>query len=637
MQNKNSTHAGKRKHSAMAVIAAAAVFSGALGITPVFAEGSAAPVVGVSGEQADVATPATVTVSGLKKGSTVKLYQIVDGYYKDGKLVKYVLMDPENGKIAAIGDSAKGQTKDSNDIITEAEITTIAANIRDKKFTADTGTDMTVGTEADADGKVSATASVEPGMYMVLATDPDGAMVYNPAIVAVNITDVNANKTEGGSVKMTDFFTAGSENVYVKSSESSDKAKKEITGSTKKAVLAERETAGAEMNPTISGGDTVAIGDTEHFKISGIRIPSYSVEYKNPSYVITDNLDSSFDKVDTSKVVVYVGGTEEANKVAPSSGDTKTYTIAAGTDSGFVITFDSAYLTSLRGKTDAERDIVVTYDAILGENATNNFAENHNRVDVKYSNDPKDSTQTHTVDKDTYTYTFGIGATALDSEATTSDQDKTKSVPSVIKAGADQVTTTNDKTTLKEAGKALAGATFTLYSDEACTKVSKTVLQPEGTAVSAADGSITFSGLDEGTYYMKETTAPAGYGLSGQTFKFVIAATLDNDGVLKSYTVTTSYKDATHSDWTGASTATFTAASYTKKDDGSIDYSAEAEGKTASTITGSAVGDAYIIVDTKLQNMPSTGGTGLMLIVALAAGAGAAGYALDKKRKAQAE
>ena len=631
MQNKNSTHAGKRKHSAMAVIAAAAVFSGALGITPVFAE-SAATVVGVSGEQADVATPATVTVSGLKKGSTVKLYQIVDGYYKDGKLVKYVLMDPENGKIAAIGDSAKGQTKGTNDIIKEDEITTIAANIRDKKFTADTGTDMKVGTEADADGKVSATASVEPGMYMVLATDPDGAMVYNPAVVAVNITDVNANTTEGGAVKMTDFFTAGSENVYVKSSESSDKAKKEITGSTKKAVLAEGETAGAEQKPILSGGDTVAIGDTEHFKISGIRIPSYSVEYKNPSYVITDNLDSSFDKVNTSKVVVYVGGTEEANKVAPSSGDTKTYTIAAGTDSGFVITFDSAYLTSLRGKTDAERDIVVTYDAVLGEKATNNFAENHNRVDVKYSNDPKDSTQTHTVDKDTYTYTFGIGATALDSE-----QDKTKYVPSVIKAGADQVTTTNDKTTLKKAGQALAGATFTLYSDEACTKVSKTVLQPEGTAVSAADGSITFSGLDEGTYYMKETKAPAGYGLSGQTFQFVIAATLDDDGVLKSYTVTTSYKDATHTDWTNASKAEFTAASYTKKDDGSIDYSAETEGKTASTITGSDVGDAYIIVDTKLQNMPSTGGTGLMLIVALAAGAGAAGYALDKKRKAQAE
>lgn len=61
-------------------------------VTPV-AAASAAPVTGVSGEQTDVAAAQVVTVSGLKKGSTVKLYQIVDGYYKDGKLVKYVLVN----------------------------------------------------------------------------------------------------------------------------------------------------------------------------------------------------------------------------------------------------------------------------------------------------------------------------------------------------------------------------------------------------------------------------------------------------------------------------------------------------------------------------------------------------------------
>ena len=91
-------------------------------VTPVTAA-SAAPVAGVSGEQTDVAAAQVVTVSGLKKGSTVKLYQIVDGYYKDGKLVKYVLMDPKNGAVAAIGNDAAGQNAGHNDIITEAEIT----------------------------------------------------------------------------------------------------------------------------------------------------------------------------------------------------------------------------------------------------------------------------------------------------------------------------------------------------------------------------------------------------------------------------------------------------------------------------------------------------------------------------------
>jgi hypothetical protein len=167
---------------------------------PVFAESPAA-VPGASGEQTDVASVQTVTVEGLKAGSTAKIYQIVDGYYKDGKLVKYVLMDPTNGKIANIGNDSYGQT-DNNDIITEDEITTIANNIQNGTFTADSGIQMTLSTDG-----TTATATVEPGLYLVLATDPSGETVYNPAVVAVNITDVNENTAEGSSVDMTKFFT----------------------------------------------------------------------------------------------------------------------------------------------------------------------------------------------------------------------------------------------------------------------------------------------------------------------------------------------------------------------------------------------------------------------------------------------
>lgn len=642
----------KRKYSTLTTMAAVAMLTGAFGATPVFAE-SAAPVAGVSGEQANVAAAQTVTVSGLKAGSTVKLYQIVDGYYKDGKLVKYVLMDPTNGKIAAIGDASKGKEASKNDIITEDEITTIANNIETGAFTADAGVDMTVGTATDTNGKVTATADVEPGLYMVLASDPAGEMVYNPAVVAVNITDVNANTASGGSVDMTNFFTTSggttASNVYVKSSESTASAVKKITGSTKTAVRANGDVTGRKLDPkvTAGGGDTVAIGDTQHFEISGIRIPSYSADYASPSYVITDKLDTSFTKVDHGTVKVTVGGTEVA------ASDT-TYTVSDGTDSGFIITFNQDYLKSLRGKTDTERDVVVTYDAVLSA-PSYNFAENHNRVTVTYANSPTDGTQTQKVDKDTYTYTFGIGATALDSESKTgaagdptSDSKTTTDI--VIKAGADQVTTTTDGkgdtiVSLKEGEKGLAGATFTLYSDEDCKTVATGAIgvdasnkeTTDGTTVSDANGAVTFKGLDEGTYFMKETVAPSNYGLADQTFKFVISATLDDSGVLKSYTVTTSYKDAAHTDWTTCNTATFAASEYKKASDGSIDY-VKADDETKNTITTTQDGGPYILVDGKLQSMPSTGGMGLVLIVTLAAGAGVAGFVLDKKRKsAQAE
>lgn len=572
-------------------------------VTPVTAA-SAAPVAGVSGEQTDVAAAQVVTVSGLKKGSTVKLYQIVDGYYKDGKLVKYVLMDPKNGAVAAIGNDAAGQNAGHNDIITEAEITTIANNIQGGAFTADKGVDMTVGTTADKDGHVSATASVEPGLYMVLATDPTGVTVYNPAVVAVNITDVNKNTAAGGSVDMTRFFTTANgttdSNVYLKSSDSG--LDKKITGSTKAAVEAEGDATGKKA-PVGNYGDTIAVGDTQHFKLDGMTIPSFSADYTNPKYIITDTIDTAFDQY--TNLVVKVGGK------AVTASDT-TYTITAN-GNGFIITFAEGYLKSLRGLDNTARACEVSYDAVLNSTAGLNFAENHNRAEIKYSNSPTAKDSFNTIDKDVYTYTFGIDA-ALDGE----------NAGEKITYEFNKVTGKHKTFANQKSDAPLAGATFTLYSDEACTKVAKTALQSDGTAISDADGHITFSGLDEGTYYLKETQAPAGYALADQTYKFVIKANLGADGIMTDYSVKTSYKDATHPDWTDAAAASYKSTA-TKEKDGSV----------TNKITRT---DAPIaIVDSKFQNLPSTGGRGTVALT-LVATAGMAGflavYLSSRKKKA---
>lgn len=573
-------------------------------VTPVTAA-SAAPVAGVSGEQTDVAAAQVVTVSGLKKGSTVKLYQIVDGYYKDGKLVKYVLMDPKNGAVAAIGNDAKGQTNGTNDVITENEITTIADNIQSGAFTADAGTDMTVGTDADTNGNVSATASVEPGMYIVLASDPSGEVVYNPAVVAVNITDVNANTASGGSVDMTQFFTskegdaAAAGNVYLKSSKSA--GDKKIAGSIKAAAEAEGETTG-EKTPVNSYGDTLAKGDTAHFKIDGMTIPSFSTDYAKPQYTIIDTIDDSFGAY--SNLVVKVGGTEVKASDA-------TYTVTAN-GHAFKIEFAESYLRSLRGTEAAARTVEVTYDAVL-DNPTFNFAENHNRAEIKYSNSPTDETSFNTIDKDTYHYSFAIDS-SIDSEDT-----KAKTTYEFNKVTGQHTEYTDEKSNAP-----LAGAVFTLYSDETCKTIAKTTDQTQGTAESDADGHISFTGLDEGTYYMKETTAPSGYTLSNMTYRFVISATLGEDGIMTGYEVKSSYKDATHADWTDAADAKYTATA--KKDaDGAVTYTIN---RADAPVT---------VVDTKLQNLPSTGGRGTVALT-LVATAGMAGflavYLSSRKKKA---
>ena len=74
-----------------------------------------------------------------------------------------------------------------------------------------------------------------------------------------------------------------------------------------------------------------------------------------------------------------------------------------------------------------------------------------------------------------------------------------------------------------ESGKALAGAVFTLYTDEAGTNVVTT-------KTTSADGYAHFDGytVPEGqsavTYYLRETKAPDGYYLSNQVYKVVITA-----------------------------------------------------------------------------------------------------------------
>ncbi len=156
--------------------------------------------------------------------------------------------------------------------------------------------------------------------------------------------------------------------------------------------------------------------------------------------------------------------------------------------------------------------ITVTYTAHLNEKAYVNTAggasntENKNSVYLIYSNNPRSSAFfDRTPESAVCVYTYQLNNTKYHDEA--------------------------------NSGNELEGAGFSLYSDEACTQEVK--LYKEGafyypiknakgkTAVemkSAADGTFNVKGLDAGTYYLKETTPPAGYSACDKT-RIVISAT----------------------------------------------------------------------------------------------------------------
>ena len=699
---------------AVAMMTASMLMStGSMAAMPVMAAGetpatSPAAVAGVNGEQTDPAAKGVISVGGVKEGETVKAYQIVDGVYKDGKLVTYVPMDPTDtgapianiatqAALKTYADSSKNQDQ-HNAFITAAEVTKIADNIQKGTFTADSGTAMTY----DA-GSQTYKASVEPGLYLVLVTpsDPKSEMVYNPAVVAVNITDANGLTTTDGSVDMNNLFEMsadGSTSTYAYIKQSKSQMDKNITSSDKTVKLSKEDaelaqTTGIAVKTAANGkggkGDTVAMGDTIHFKIDGMTIPSFSTDYVNPHYYIRDTQDAtSFGDIKTVNVTLTTSTGDVNKQTFEISTDKSVKAANVNTDAAnwpyritvthnqILISFNPAWLQNpanfQNAGSAAQPTVSIDYTTALSKTAGINFSENKNHAEIIYSNSPTtsydaeptdipntpvtppgtpqnpDAPGYHHEDKTTYHYTFGIDADIDAQGKSTPDHptneethefNKVTELSNAGKTGTQeenfkdgQAKGTNVANGASEAGQTtrvaaapLAGATFTLYHDPECKSPVKVRTYDEKTGVSsiaanAADltcisdenGHFSFTGLDEGTYYMKETSAPTKYTLSPMLFRFTIAANLDQGtGRLVDYTITTASVDTSVTSM-AANAHDYASTDY--KEVGKAHYTAtytDASADGSQTVTSITKDVAPVeVVDTKIANLPSTGGNG---------------------------
>lgn len=551
------------------------------GIAPIYA----ATVTGVSGEQADIQDlVATITATGITvDGAEVKAYQLVDGYYDNNNLIRYVLTDETNAHIADI----ENPTVD--------EIIAIANNIGANKFEG-----QVIEMEEDTTSG-DYTADVEPGLYLILVSKQGTDTVFNPAVVAVNVNDANAvaaGKITSGTVDLNSAFSVKGTAAYIKSSKSD--LDKQIVDST-----------GAD----IGYGDAVAVGDEIYFKLDNMTIPSFSGDYEDPVYKISDKLEAGkFAAIED--LVVKVNGTVLPATETKTDGngqpiDVTNYTLTQATNTEFVIEFSEEYLRAHAA--DATRPAVeVTYKTSLLAAAGMNFAENHNSAKVEYSNDPTDSTSVKVIDdKNTYHYTFAING-LVDGEA-----DATEDGMSDIMNKIEYVKDANGDPVRTE----LAGATFAISKAE-------DMSNPLKTAVSDDKGRFLFDGLDVGTYYIKETAAPLGYALNDNIYKVVIEATMDSaTGIMTEYKITTSVKKVNSTEWVEAKEAKFTntVAADAVADDGSVTNNIA---KTQETTD---------VVNSKIWQLPSSGGAGITVALGVSAvlAMTAGGLVVTAKRKSR--
>lgn len=253
------------------------------------------------------------------------------------------------------------------------------------------------------------------------------------------------------------------------------------------------------------------IGSDVPFQLVG-TLPSNYADYETYKYVFHDTLSAGLQY--NGDVKVYVQNGETKTEI------TTGFTVdpaAAATAGGGTLTVTFTDLKAVAGVT-ATSKIVVEYTAKLLSTAEIGNPGNKNEVYLEYSNNPNHTGEgtpsTGNTPKDeVLVFTYELDVTKVDG------QDAEKKLPN-----AEFVLLNSDKTKVAK----VTDGKLVEWVDVPAAGEDGTITYPAGTTLtSGADGKFAIAGLDAGSYYLRETKAPAGYNLLKNDISVTIAATLD--------------------------------------------------------------------------------------------------------------
>ncbi len=472
-----------RKKLAAMLLSVITVFSllpaGAMAATNSF--GTPAQIVANDGSSSPVTPPATVGTFtngtlNIQKTDSASSFAIYELYSMkaDGNAYDYTVVNPKFTGILP-SDASTISTYNAQQL---SGLTSKLRNV----ISGNSSTHVVYGDTSKGDAVAPTVTPPAKASYLKDKSNADGttSKVYQATYssLALGYYLVIETSTDNGMTASKDFLVSVpmvSSGAWINT----------VTALCKDSPVSTDKTIAASMtdfNTKDLTGATRKIGETVPYRLDA-DVPKYddNVNISDIHFILNDHMSKGL-SYDTTSVKIYANG-NQANDITQYFSIVPTVNADKSTDLVMTCTNFSAI--------SGYSNISAFYSATLNSDAVIGQAGNPNEYYLTYTQSPG-------VYKDTnhhkaYVYTFGLEILKLDT---------------------------------KDSNLKLAGAEFSLLGSDDQTPV--TVNNTAVTGTTKADGTLDFTGIKEGTYYVRETKAPNGYGLIGYDIKVEITAVTAN-------------------------------------------------------------------------------------------------------------